>query len=90
MDQATLDHVIHGMVRINEPNYSQARSFVNVVDAFSCPRWDYDLAKKAFAPHPGPRSVLGTSKADQYRRHYELVKQHLLRGPAFTSATGTD
>lgn len=67
-----------------------ARTFVHAVNAADCPRWEYHAASKSFQHRQHDRRptplLVGEAreKIEMYRRHFEIVRQRVLRSEEFS------
>lgn len=80
----------HGCERV-EDGRPVARTYVQAVNAAACPRWDYHVASRSFQHqhhrHQG-HDLIGECRAkiEMYRRHFELVRQRVLRSEEFSGS----
>lgn len=67
-----------------------ARTFVQAVNAADCPRWEYRVTSKSFQHRQQERRPVlllvgeAQEKIEMYRRHFEIVRQRVLRSEEFS------
>lgn len=95
VDTISLAAVIEGMIKVSVsegPNQQvPARNFIHAVNAQECPRWDYHGQQKLFhqVSDEAWSTIGGTvTKIEMYQRHFEIVKQRVLRSEGFSGPNG--
>lgn len=86
----TLNSVIDSMLKLHGDDDGHgrppARNYLHLLGAKDFPRWDYDSHQRQFVLNGGAACVLGAaqSKSAMFRRHYEIVRQRILRTEDFS------